>query len=111
MLAEALLAGEVEGIVRRVVEGALAGDPVCLRLALERLVPTAKYRPVEISWSTIEKPQDAVRAMGEVASAVARGELTPAEGGALAAIVETHRRTIETAELETRIAALEERSK
>ncbi|MCZ2097331.1 MAG: DUF5681 domain-containing protein, partial [Anaerolineae bacterium] len=30
LLAEALLDGEVDAIVRRVIDGALAGDPVCL---------------------------------------------------------------------------------
>lgn len=40
--------------------------------------------------------------------AVAEGQVTPEEGVSLAQIVEVRRRSIETAELEARIAALEE---
>ena len=36
-----------------------------------------------------------------------RGDLSPEEGGAVAAVLEAQRRAIETMELERRIAALE----
>ena len=39
--------------------------------------------------------------------AVADGEITPSEAQALSAMVETFRRTLETAELVGRVAALE----
>ena len=39
--------------------------------------------------------------------AVAAGELTPAEAGEVAKLVEAHRRTIETVELEGRLRRLE----
>jgi hypothetical protein len=45
--------------------------------------------------------------MGAVTEAVAAGELSPDEGQAVAALLETQRRAIETAKLEERIAALE----
>jgi hypothetical protein len=38
---------------------------------------------------------------------VAMGELTPTEGAHIMALVETYRRTLETTELEARVAALE----
>jgi hypothetical protein len=46
-------------------------------------------------------------AAGAVLEAVAAGELTPNEGAHLMALVETYRRTLETTELEARVAALE----
>jgi hypothetical protein len=46
-------------------------------------------------------------ALAAVAAAVAGGEVSPEEGQAVAAILETQRRAIETAELEARIVALE----
>jgi len=49
-------------------------------------------------------------ALGTVAAAVAGGDLSPEEGQAVAAVLETQRRAIETAELEARIAALETRT-
>ena len=42
-----------------------------------------------------------------MADAVAAGDITPDEGQAVAAVLETKRRAIETLELETRIKALE----
>ena len=45
-----------------------------------------------------------------VLQAVACGELTPEEGQAVAAVLESRRKAIETAELEQRIAVLEQRT-
>ena len=42
-----------------------------------------------------------------IVEAVAGGDVTPEEGAAVAAVVETHRRAIETEDLERRLAALE----
>jgi hypothetical protein len=39
--------------------------------------------------------------------AVAAGEITPAEAGEVAKLVEVHRRTVETVELEERLRRLE----
>jgi hypothetical protein len=50
---------------------------------------------------------DAAKAAGAVLNAVADGDLTPTEGAHIMALVETYRRTLETSDLETRIAALE----
>jgi hypothetical protein len=55
----------------------------------------------------METARDAARAAGAVLEAVAAGELTPNEGAHLMALVETYRRTLETTELEARVAALE----
>jgi hypothetical protein len=49
-----------------------------------------------------------VPALAAVAGAVGRGELTPEEGRAVAGLLEAQRRAVETAELERRVAALEE---
>ncbi len=53
--------------------------------------------------------QAAVEATGAAAvlAAVAEGELTPAEGASIMALVEAYRRTLETCELEARVVALE----
>lgn len=53
---------------------------------------------------------DATKAMGEVIRAVSKGELTPAQGSAVAGLVETFRRTLETEELERRVERIEERN-
>jgi hypothetical protein len=52
-----------------------------------------------------------VIAVGAVADAVGAGEITPDEGQAMASILEAKRKAIETVELESRIAALEQERK
>jgi citrate lyase beta subunit len=55
----------------------------------------------------LETPADLVKATAAIAQAVASGDVTPDEGQAVAAIVETHRRAIETEDLERRLSAIE----
>lgn len=103
----ALLDGEAGALTRKAVEMALAGDTTALRLCLERIAPPRRDAPVQFTLPKMETARDAARAAGAVLEAVAAGELTPSEGAHLMALVETYRRTLETTELEARVAALE----
>ena len=103
----ALLDGEAGALTRKAVEMALEGDTTALRLCLERITPPRRDAPVQVSLPRMETAQDAAKAAGAVLEAVAAGELTPTEGAHLMALVETFRRTLETTELEARVAALE----
>lgn len=108
MAVEALLDGEAKKLTRKAVELALAGDTVALRLCLERLAPPRKDRPIAIELpDNAETIQDAAAMVGAILQAAARGEITPSEAAAMAGIAETYRRTLESADLESRIAALE----
>jgi hypothetical protein len=104
---EALLDREAEGLTRKAVEMALAGDTVALRLCLERLVPPRKDRPVALPLPPLEGTPDLPTITAALLTAAAAGELTPGEAGELAKLVETHRRAIETADIERRLGALE----
>lgn len=53
--------------------------------------------------------EDASKAMASVVAAMAAGEITPSEAAAVAGVVETYRRTVETADMERRLTALEEK--
>jgi hypothetical protein len=55
----------------------------------------------------IETPAHVTQALGVVASLMADGEITPDEASAVASVIETKRKAIETQELEQRVAALE----
>ena len=66
-----------------------------------------KGRPVVVDLPPIDTAQDVVCAVGAIVGAVGEGTLTPEEGHTLASILDTHRRAIETQELETRIATIE----
>jgi hypothetical protein len=104
-----LLDGEADALTRKAVEMALAGDTTALRLCLERLAPPAKDKPVSVQLPSLVGAEDASKAMAVVVDAMASGEITPSEAAAVAGVVETYRRTVETADIERRLAALEER--
>jgi len=103
----ALLEGEAEALTRKAVETALEGDTTALRLCLERIAPPRKDAPVAFTLPSMQSARDAAQAAGAVLAAVADGELTPTEGAHVMALVEAYRRTLETTELEARLAALE----
>lgn len=103
----ALLEGEAEGLTRRAVELALDGDTTALRLCLERIAPAKKDAPVTFDLPPMQSAADAAKAAGAVLDAVALGDLTPTEGAHIMGLVEAYRRTLETTELEARVAALE----
>lgn len=102
-----LLEGEGEAITRKAVQMALAGDATALRLCLERIAPPRKDAPVNFAVPKMETAGDAAAAAGAVLQAVADGDLTPIEAAHIMGLVESYRRTLETSELEARIAKLE----
>jgi hypothetical protein len=103
----ALLDGEAEALTRQAVTMALEGDTTALRLCLERIAPLKKDAPVQFDLPPMQSATDAAKAAGAVLDAVALGDLTPTEGAHIMGLVETYRRTLETTELEERVAALE----
>lgn len=107
---ESLLQGQAEAVAQRAVEMALEGDAAMIRVVLDRVSPVPKDKPVTLDMPVMESAADIPAAMASVLAAVAAGELTPSEATALAGLVETHRRAIETAELSERITKLEERN-
>ena len=107
---QALLDGEAEGLTRKAVEMALEGDTTALRLCLERLCPPAKERAIDAELKLPElKGENLPDAVSTIVQAVATGNLLPGEGQVLISMLDSLRKTIELAELERRIAALESR--
>jgi hypothetical protein len=101
------LAGEAEGLTRKAVEVAFAGDPMALRLCVELLLPVCRERAVEFKLPPIESPANIAAAMKALTSALAQGETTPGEAGRIAGVVDTFVRAIETSEFERRLQELE----
>lgn len=59
----------------------------------------------------MDSTADLPKATAALLAAVARGELTPQEGNALAAIVAAHSKAVDVAEMDARITALETAAK
>jgi hypothetical protein len=105
-LAEALIEGESEKLVRKVVELALAGDVAALKICLDR--PTRRDRSVHFK-VPVAKNGDALAAFDEIFRGLAKGQLTPEEAVTLAGVIESRSRALERAEVIARIEALEGR--
>ena len=104
---EALLDSNVKELTQKAIDLALAGDSIALRLCMDRIAPPKKDRPVAFKLPKIKGAEDHPGALAAIMAAVATGDLTPLEGQALAAMLAEHRKAIETADIETRLAALE----
>jgi hypothetical protein len=63
VIAQEILDGEAEALVRKVVELALEADLTCLRICLERLVPPKKDAPIEISLPEVRTVADIPRTL------------------------------------------------
>jgi hypothetical protein len=107
-LAEALLNGEAEAIIRKVVDKALEGDSTAMRLALERMLPPQRHRTVTIDFEgEINTVGDAARASSAVVSACVSGELSSEEATQTIELIKTHVAIVQAADLEARLAAVE----
>ena len=109
IVAEALLDGEAEGLTRKVLEMALAGDTVALRLCLERILPPRRERPVRFRLPALQTPADAAAAMAAIATEVADGNLMPSEAGELSKLVDAYVRAVEANDFDQRLRAIEAR--
>jgi hypothetical protein len=96
LAAAVLLEGESEALTRKAVELALEGEPVALRLCIERILPVCRERAVRLALPAIEGASDVTAAANAVTSALARGALTPGEAERIAIVVETFARAIDT---------------
>jgi hypothetical protein len=100
-----------KAILEKMVEAAMGGEMRAAELVLQRIWPARKSRPIALTLPAIQSASDVVAAVGAVADAVGAGDITPDEGQAVASILEAKRRAIETVELESRIAAIEQERK
>jgi hypothetical protein len=107
---EALLEGQAEALTQKAVDMALAGDPVALRICLERICPVRKDRPVTFALPPITSARDAADIAAAIAQAVAAGHLTPSEAAEIGKVIEIYVKAYETAELNDRMTRVEQLS-
>jgi hypothetical protein len=110
MLGQELLDAQAPKLVRKAISMALKGDTVALRICLDRIVPIARHRTVQLSIPPLRNVADASAAMASIVTAISNGELTPDEGNELSNLVANFVKTLEVTALEQRIEALEKGS-
>jgi hypothetical protein len=109
---EQLLDGQAEAIVTKVIEMALAGDRMALRLVFERVMGAPRERPVpDLKLPPIRTVDDCAEVSARILAATGDGKITPADGTALMHMVRTALQAIETGDIEFRISDLEERNR
>lgn len=109
LLAQSLLDGDAEELMRSAIDRAKAGDAVALRLCIERLVPArrAGSSTVAIDLPSVRKAEDLAEAAAAVIASAAAGELSMYEARAWLPLLERQRAIVETAELAVRLEVLE----
>lgn len=98
------LEADASALIRKLVKLAKAGDVDALKFLVGRLIPPARELPVTVN------ARGTLRQQGEAIIADAlNGRLTPAEAHALVAALASQAKLAEVTDLETRLAALEQR--
>ena len=108
MAALSLLEGEAQALTRKAIEEAMGGNMVALKLCLERLVPAAKERPVDIAFPEVSDASDLAKLTGTLLAAVGDGSLDCGQAASLSKVIDAHRNTLELSEIETRLQNIEE---
>jgi hypothetical protein len=105
LVAESLLEGETEELVRTAVAIAKAGDVVMLKFLLGRILP--KERSVRVELPPTDGDFDAVATMEAILVAATAGQILPSEASGLASIVAAYARTAEITEFGERLEKIE----
>jgi hypothetical protein len=105
LIAQSLLDGEGEELLRKAIEVAKTGDVGMLKFLLSRILP--RERPVKVELPDMSFADDAVEALGSVAQAVAEGNISPSEAASLATLINCYSRAIDIADLVARMDQME----
>jgi hypothetical protein len=107
-MAEEMLRGEAEELMRIVIEKAKAGDMTALRLCLERIAPPNRRRAVEVELPEMRTMGDATEALGRLATAAAAGAITPADASEMQKVIMGFGGMLVATTFEQRLAKLEQ---
>ena len=99
------------GVYAAIHQAALSGDMRAAELLMSRWWPLVKRTSLDLpDLPTLETPQDAVRAASHVMALAAQNEISAEQADIAMRLIEASRKTIEIADLDARLRALEERS-
>jgi hypothetical protein len=85
--AQQLLEEEALEITRKIIELAKQGDPVALKLCLERVLPPRQDRSIALKLPEVNVGSDLLRALNAILAGVSKGVITPSEAGILGGLV------------------------
>jgi hypothetical protein len=94
MLKLALSVDDSGAVARSVIDRALAGDRVALRLCFEAIMPKARARTVELDLPVCDSVENVVAALDVTVAAMAAGEITPDEALTVTRVLDRRRRAL-----------------
>ena len=106
---EALLDGESEALMEKMIGMAKVGDDLAMRLLMERMLAPRRERPVPLPLPRIECDADARRASAEVIEALGEGEITPKEAEHLMRAIAGAAVIVQSSEIAARLQRIEAR--
>lgn len=108
---EALLADSVEALTDKLIDKALAGDMIAMRLCFERILPRKRDRTVAFNLPKIETAADARAASSAVLEECAAGDLSPSEAAVVMGLIAKFANIVEATDIEASVRALEQNQK
>jgi Family of unknown function (DUF5681) len=102
-----LIEGAAKEVATAIIDAAKKGDLAAAKMVLERLAPPVRERAITLKLPETKSIAGIDAAQRTILAAVAKGQLLPAEGTALAGIVDARRRAFDSVEMERRITELE----
>jgi hypothetical protein len=87
LAAEAALFAHAQELVENLVARAQRGEPAAMRIAMDRILPTGRGRPLPIELPPVRSAEDAQAAVGVIMDALKAGALSAREGADLINVV------------------------
>jgi hypothetical protein len=107
LAAEAALFAHAQELVENLVARAKRGEPAAMRLAMDRILPTGRGRPLPIELPPVRSTEDAQVAAGVIMDALKQGALSAREAADLINVVTALTRLTGTIEIVKKAARRE----
>jgi hypothetical protein len=105
---EILLEGDAENITRKLIELALGGNMIAIKLCINLYHQTMKGRLISLSLPALKSPKDSTRVVAAIFKASTSGEITISEAEELSNIVMNYNKCYELQDLDERLREVEE---
>jgi hypothetical protein len=107
ILIEEMLDSRTKVLVCKAIERALNGDPMAMRLCLERMYPPLRERPIDVDLPSISDLGQAATAASAILKAAGQGRVTVEQAEGLTRIIAMQVSWSANDDIEQRVAALE----
>jgi hypothetical protein len=108
LVAESIIGEHLAEVVATGCRKAKEGSVSAINTIISRAVPPARRRTVMVDLPEVVTIADLPAAHARVTRLFAAGEITDEEAARFATVLEAHRRALEVADLDQRVAAVEE---